>query len=236
MPRLQLEPVDPVEQLGARLLADRLDRRVGGKRELGALERHRSAAAALVGLAERHLRALDRRQARSPEEREPAPPGTRNCTPSSRASSTSCGYAGISALGAPVDERHLVGTEPQRLASDVDRRVAAADHDDAASDARRPSGLDRLDERQRVPDAVRVVAGIAKPSWSARARPRGRPRRRFVSASSCCRLDRVPEPKLDAELAERRLVGKRIAELAVRSDREADEPADLVALVDTVTS
>ena len=41
------------------------------------------------------------------------------------------------------------------------------------------------------------------------------------------------EPKLDSELLERaRLVGKRVANLPIRGDRVADEPADLLALVE----
>ena len=39
-------------------------------------------------------------------------------------------------LGAAVDERDVVGAEAERLARDVDRGVAAADHDDARADRR----------------------------------------------------------------------------------------------------
>ena len=45
--------------------------------------------------------------------------------------------------------------------------------------------------------------------------------------------DSRTEPKLDAELLQRaRLVGKRVAHLAIGGDRIADEPAELLALVE----
>ena len=62
---------------------------------------------------------------------------------------------------APVDDGHLVSSESHRLARDVDRSVAAADHDDAPADVRCPPRLEGLDERQRLPDAGELVPGIA---------------------------------------------------------------------------
>ena len=94
-------------------------------------------------------------------------------------------------------------------------------------------GLDRLDERQRVPDAVELVAGIA--DVEVRAEP-DREDARVVRSSRALsahrRVDRVAELETDAEpLEQRRLGRQRIAELAIRSDREAHESADLAARV-----
>ena len=61
-------------------------------------------------------------------------------------------------LRAPVEEERDVGAEPLRLDRDVDGGVAAADDGDTAADRWRLAGLQPLDERQRLPDAVEIVA------------------------------------------------------------------------------
>jgi hypothetical protein len=55
-------------------------------------------------------------------------------------------------LGAAVEDRDLFSAEPDRLACDVDRGVAATDDDDARAYSGRPLGLERLDEDERLPD------------------------------------------------------------------------------------
>ena len=94
------------------------------------------------------------------------------------------------------------------------------------------SGLQPLDERQRLPDAVEVVAVV---------------RHVEVRAHSHCEHDRVDlgneflqarrvhsraEAELHSELGEQPcFVGQRLVRLPIRRDRVADEPADLRTLV-----
>ena len=154
--------------------------------------------------------------------------------PSSRASSDLVVVRRHLGLGAAVENRHVVRAEPQRLAGDVDRRVAPADHDHVAADLRRLSGLDRLDEWEGLPDAPELVARVrnlcVRPQADSEEdgiRVLGGRLELFAA------VDSRTEPKLDAELLQRaRLVRKRVAHLAIGGDCIADEPAELLALVE----
>jgi len=130
---------------------------------------------------------------------------------------------------------HFARAETESFPSDVDRRISAADHRNARADPRPRARLDCLDERERVPDAGELSAGVAdiqvctEPDCE-----HARVVLRLERAQRAVRLNRVPEHESDAELREHgRLGGQRIAYLPVRRDREADEAADLAArLVD----
>ena len=135
-------------------------------------------------------------------------------------------------LRAPVQEERDLRPEPLRLDCDVDRGVSAADDGDPLSDGRRLACLQLLDERQRLPDSVQVVAFV---------------RHVEVRAHSDCEHDRVDlgnellqarrvhsraEAELHSELGKQPcLVGQRLVRLPIRRDRVADEPADLRTLV-----
>ncbi len=97
----------------------------------------------------------------------------------------------------------------------------------------RLAGLERLDEGQRLPDSRQVVARILDVGVGAHAHAEeDRVRLRGDRLEGRTAVDAPAELELDAEPLERvRLVGERVAHLAVGRDREADEPADLVALV-----
>ena len=94
------------------------------------------------------------------------------------------------------------------------------------------AGLQPLDERQRLPDAVEIVAlvgDVGVGAHSDREDDRVDLRLELLQPR---RVDARAQPELDAELREQpRLVRQRLVRLAVRRDREADEPADLLALV-----
>ena len=135
---------------------------------------------------------------------------------------------------APIDERGLLRAETYGFARDVDRRVAAADDHHTAADRGRTPGLERLDERQRVPDARKVVTGQldlrVRSHADAEEDRIGRVDERLDRTLS---LDRGPEVELDSEASEELgLRGKRVAHLPVRRDRIADETAHFLALVE----
>ena len=89
-----------------------------------------------------------------------------------------------------------------------------------------------LDERERLPDALEIVALVGH--VDVRAHPDGEDDRVDLRLELCQprRVDARAQPELDAELGQQpRLVRQRLVRLAVRRDPVSDEPADLAALV-----
>src|SRR4051794_38314955 len=148
---VELEAVDPREELRARSLADCLDRGVDREHELRSGDLLRAPAPARIRIAEPRTAALDAREA------VPADEAQRHGEPLEADTFLErlvdlvpeCRHLGARA---PVEQRHGVGAETDRLARDVDGRVAAADDRDRRADVERMAGLDRLDERERLPD------------------------------------------------------------------------------------
>ena len=134
---------------------------------------------------------------------------------------------------APIDERHLGGTEPQRFTSDVDRSVSTADHGDRAADVRRASRLDRLDEGQRVPDAGKLVTGVGH--IRIRTHPDGKNDgvvERLDVRERVGGVDSEPELELHAKPLEcPDLLWQGLALLSVGRDRKPRESARLNSLV-----
>ena len=128
-----------------------------GNDVLAARDRLGPRPAARVRLAELHADALDAFEPVRPRKRVGAV-SQRSSTPSSRASAPRAGRRASPPRCAGRASVTSLGAEADGLARDVDRRVAAADDGDVAADLRRRAGLQRLDERQRAPDAVEVVA------------------------------------------------------------------------------
>ena len=126
MPAVLVDGLEQRAELVARPLADRLDDHVDRDDELAARHRLRPPAAALVGLAESHLRAADALDVAVADERDRV-----------REEADLDAFApreldlvlvgGHLVLGAPVEQERDVGAEPLRLDGDVDRGVAAAD-------------------------------------------------------------------------------------------------------------
>ena len=135
-------------------------------------------------------------------------------------------------LGAPVEQERDVRAEPFRLDRDVDRGVAAADDGDAAAHGGRLARLQLLDERQRLPDALEVVALVGDVDVGAQTHgEHDRVDLRFQLLQPRL-VDALAEPELDAHVLEQpRLVRQRLVRLAVGRDRVADEATDLLALV-----
>ena len=128
LPLVGLE-VLPLEAGEVRLLADRGDQHVAGEHVVRALDRHRPAAAALVRLAELHLLHF---QAGDLAVRADHPDRGDEGLDLDALLLGLLDLPGVGRHlrdGAPVGD-HDLGAEPQRGARRVDRRVAAADHDD----------------------------------------------------------------------------------------------------------
>ena len=117
----------------------------------------------------------------------------------------------------------MLGAQADRLPRDVDRRVAASDDGHAATDLRRASGLERLDERQRAPDAVEVLP--QEPGGGVGTHPDGEDDR-VVRRGECVQLRPVDSSAEDDSrtepLHEGCLLRQRLVELAVGRDPEAD--------------
>ena len=102
----------------------------------------------------------------------------------------------------------------------------------ALADGRRLAGLQLLDEGQRFPDPVEVVALVR--DVEVRAHSHGEHDRVDLAGElvQARRVDPRAEPELHSEVGQQPcLVGQRLVRLAVRRDRVADEAADLLALV-----
>ena len=97
---------------------------------------------------------------------------------------------------------------------------------------RRRSGLELLDERQRLPDAVEVVAFVGDVDVGPHPDREHDGVELRLELRQPGRVDARAQLELDAEVREQpRLVGQRLVRLAVRRDPVTDEPADLPAIV-----